>query len=407
MKILSKLLLAAILIMGVSAKNRLENEESYYLKMHANNPVNWYPWSEEAFERAKKENKLIFLSIGYSTCHWCHVMEKESFENPEIAKLLNRDYIAIKVDKEERPDIDKFYQQLYRVMRNRSGGWPLTMILTPNKRPLFAATYIPAEDIYKRSGLKSILPLIAKEYKKNPQKFEEVGEGILELAKAINRVSNKKEPISLDIINRVKLESSLVFDKEYGGFGKGAKFPQEALLNLLLDIYQLKEDKEILQMVDKTLLAMAKGGLFDHIEGGFFRYSTQRDYSIPHFEKMLYSNGNLIELYSRAYLITSKPLYKKIVKETIEFIDKRFFYNGLYFSASDADSNGKEGEYFLYDFKSVVDELVKRGFKKEEAIEELNNLSITADGNFRDELSHVILKGEVKEEIVEVLRDIR
>ena len=247
----------------IFAKNHLVGEESPYLQQHVNNPVEWYPWGDEAFKRAKERNKLIFLSIGYSTCHWCHVMERESFENEEIAKLLNRDFIAIKVDKEERPDIDRYYQTVNRVINQKGGGWPLTVILTPNKKPIFSATYIPADDKYGLRGLKSLLPLVVKEYYKNLTKYNKIADSIIDAVKKVSSNSSKPKEIDLKVAKKALSEYSARFDKEYGGFGRGVKFPSENSLNLLLVIYNVSKDKRALEMVDKTLTAMAKGGIYD------------------------------------------------------------------------------------------------------------------------------------------------
>ncbi len=390
-----------------SFSNHLIYENSPYLQQHAHNPVNWYPWSKKAFNKAKKEHKLIFLSIGYSTCHWCHVMEKESFENKEIAKLLNRDFIAIKVDREERPDLDKYYQKIHQIITQRGGGWPLTIILTPNKKPIFAATYIPAYDRYGMQGLESLLPLIAKEYKKNPKKFEKIGDEIVALAKNLNNQTIPTKTINKTLIKKALNELYSQFDKQYGGFGVDVKFPREATLALLIDIYKLTQNKKALFMLTKTLDAMAQGGIYDQIEGGFFRYSTNKDFSIPHFEKMLYSNANLIAIYTKAYFLTNNPLYKKVALESIKAIEERFYYKGLYFSASDADTKGVEGGYFVYSYKEAFDALIKNGYSKEKAKKELSALGFSEDGNFKEELNNPILKRKVTPQTIAILQKLR
>jgi len=395
------------LVAKESFSNHLINESSPYLQQHAHNLVHWYPWGKEALSKAKREKKLIFLSIGYSTCHWCHVMEQESFENKEIAKLLNRDYIAIKVDREERPDLDRYYQKIHQIITQRGGGWPLTIILTPNTRPIFAATYIPAKDRYGMDGLETILPYLAKEYRKNPKKLESIGKEVLSISKQIESQKFRPHKVSKAVINKTINELYARFDKKYGGFGEGVKFPREATLLLLIDIYKLSQSKKALGMLTKTLDAMAKGGIYDQIEGGFFRYSTRRDFSIPHFEKMLYTNALLIEVYTKAYFITKKPLYKRVVLESIAQIDKRFRDKNLYFSASDADSDGVEGGYFVYSYDEALKALMQHGYSQQKAKKELAKLGFSEDGNFEEELNHPLLKAKVAPKTLAILRDMR
>ncbi len=399
------IILLPLLLFGFT--NHLINQESPYLQQHAHNPVNWYPWSKKAFNKAKKENKLIFLSIGYSTCHWCHVMEKESFENKKIASILNKYYVAIKVDKEEKPNIDRFYQRIYQILQQSGGGWPLTIILTPNKRPIFAATYIPAFDRYDMNGLDSILPQIAKAYHKNPKKFEAFGKKILTLAKNSFTLPAKKTKITQfekKLLTSIKNE----FEPKFGGFSAFIKFPQSNILNLLLDYYALTHNKTALFMATKTLDNMAKGGIYDQIEGAFFRYSTQKDWSIPHFEKMLYTNAQLINTYLKAYKITKKPLYKKIALNSIAFIEKYFLSKeSLYFGASDADSNGMEGGYFIYKYENTLKFLLQHKITKNEAKKALQALCITKEGNFKKGFSNPCLKSNVNQKIIMLLKKMR
>ena len=407
MKIFILTLFILITLIAKEPTNHLINEPSPYLQQHAHNLVNWYPWSKKAFVKAQKEKKLIFLSIGYSTCHWCHVMEKESFENPKIARLLNRDYIAIKVDKEERPDLDKYYQNIHQIITQRGGGWPLTIILTPNKEPIFAATYIPAEDRYGMDGLESLLPYLAKEYKNNPNKLEKIAKEIEAIAKHINTQTFQPHTVTKDIIQKIIDELYARFDKKYGGFGDRVKFPREATLLLLIDIYKLTHNKKAFTMLTKTLDAMAKGGIYDQIEGGFFRYSTKRDFSIPHFEKMLYTNALLIEVYTKAYFINKKPLYKKVVLESINTIEKYFYNNNLYFSASDADSDGVEGGYFIYNYNEALKTLIRHGLTPAKAKKELVKLGFTKEGNFENGYNNPIRKGKVSAQTIAILKDMR
>ncbi|BAF70239.1 thioredoxin domain-containing protein [Nitratiruptor sp. SB155-2] len=385
--------------------NELIYEESPYLKQHAHNPVHWLSWGKKAFELAKKLDRPIFLSIGYSTCHWCHVMERESFENEEIAELINRYYVPVKVDKEERPDLDKFYQTVFRVMHHRSGGWPLTIIMTPEKKPYFSATYIPAEDGYGVEGMRTVLPKYAILYHRQKRRVQKRGEAVLKLVDTVMHA--KFNPVQLDKSLALKALNEIQkdFDPVYGGFSKRVKFPQSSTIELLLDIYQLTKKDIALDMAVKSLDNMAYGGIFDQIDGAFFRYSTRRDWSAPHFEKMLYTNAELIRVYTRAYTITKKPLYKEVVLRSIKEIDRRFGHYGLYFSASDADTKGEEGGYFLFRYEDALKALKKAGVKNPQ--KELENLSIEPDGNFDGEYSNPIKKGKVSATTLKVLQDIR
>ncbi|WP_200762340.1 thioredoxin domain-containing protein [Nitrosophilus alvini] len=376
--------------------NALIYEESPYLQQHAHNPVNWYPWGEEAFEKAKREHKPIFLSIGYSTCHWCHVMEKESFENEEIAELLNRYYIAIKVDKEEMPHLDKYYQKVYQLLHERGGGWPLTIILTEDMKPFFAATYIPPEDGYGVKGMKTILPLLAKEYKNNRKKIEITANAIVSLMKSVENMQTKTVLLDLGVAEKAVKEIEGYYDNIYKGFSKRIKFPESSRIRLLIDIYLATGNEKAFKMADETLSAMAKGGIYDQIEGAFFRYTTDRRWQIPHFEKMLYTNAELIELYTKMYILTKKPLYKKVVIETIAEIERRFENNSLYYSASDADTDGIEGGYFIYSFQDTLKYFQKRGFKKENAQKVLAYFGIVEDGNIDSEYSNPHINENIK-----------
>ncbi len=369
--------------------NSLIYQNSPYLLEHAHNPVDWYAWTKEAFKKAKEENKMIFLSIGYSTCHWCHVMEKESFENLQVAKVLNKNYISIKVDREEMPSIDKHFQDVYYLMNKRGGGWPLTILLTPDGKPFFSATYIPREPKYGRSGLLQILNYFVKMKKDNYKKIVSTADDVEKYLKLSqnNRVNTPikiKENLANGFIKGIEKH----YDKDNHGIGIAPKFPHASSINTLLDIYRLSGDKIALKLADGMLNAMAKGGIYDQIEGGFFRYSTDEKWMIPHFEKMLYTNAELLEDYTKAYSITKNPLYKKIATGIIAFVDKRFEKEGVFFSASDADSydakkrENEEGEYFVYTYKEAKDALLKNGVKNYKEI--LDYFGITKEGNFKD-----------------------
>ncbi|HIP62069.1 MAG TPA: thioredoxin domain-containing protein, partial [Sulfurovum sp.] len=295
--------------------NALVNESSLYLKQHAHNPVNWYPWGEEALEKAKKENKLIFLSIGYSTCHWCHVMREESFEDEAIAAMLNEDYISIKVDREELPQIDKKYQKLYMDMQGKRGGWPLNVFLTATLEPIHIAIYIPATKGYGSLGMMDMLPAFSKSYRENPK---EIAKLVLSYKNVKKKNKSLEQNLTIGIISKVMMEIENSFDTKWAGFATRPKFPEASKIELLINIYKLNGDKKALQMAKSTLKAMAEGGIYDQIEGGFFWYTTDERWHIPHFEKMLYTNAELIPQYVSMYEITKNPLYKKVVTQTIE-----------------------------------------------------------------------------------------
>jgi uncharacterized protein YyaL (SSP411 family) len=344
--------------------NRLAKESSPYLLQHAHNPVNWYAWGPEAFERAKKENKLIFLSIGYSSCHWCHVMERESFSNADIAKIMNENFVCIKVDREERPDVDDIYMTALQVIDSH-GGWPLNMFLTPTGKPIIGGTYFPPEDKKVGDdtipGMKSVLARVIELDKKERDELFKQADKIAEFTvDALNRNSN--------LIALIKLERNLVndvtdafeIDPEFGGTGtkagnfRGPKFPRPPVWNFLLSQSRKPGKEQLAKLVKLTLHNIAEGGIYDHLGGGFHRYSTERTWTVPHFEKMLYDNAQLIELYSQAYKLDADPLYKRVVAETCAFM-KREMMNaeGVFYSALDADSNHKEGEFYVWTVEEI------------------------------------------------------
>ena len=386
------IILLITVVMAMQAKNykytnELIHEDSPYLLQHAHNPVNWMPWSKKAFEKAKKENKLIFLSIGYSTCHWCHVMEEESFENEKVAKILNDNYVAIKVDREEMPSVDKHFQDVYYLMNKRGGGWPLTIILTPERKPFFSATYIPREPKYGRPGLIEMLKYFVSLKEKNPQKLQAAAKDVEKYLNLMENTPKKsKVPLKSDMAKEFVKGVAKNFDKDNFGIGLAPKFPHASTLRALLEIYRLNHDKDALTMADEMLTAMAKGGIYDQIEGGFFRYSTDERWMIPHFEKMLYTNAELLEDYTLAYKITKKELYKDIVDELVSFLKKRFEKDGVFYSASDADSidpktkKKEEGAYFVYDYNEAENALKKGGINNYKEI--LEYFGISEDGNF-------------------------
>jgi uncharacterized protein YyaL (SSP411 family) len=337
--------------------NRLINETSPYLLQHANNPVDWYPWGPEALERAGKENKLILLSIGYSACHWCHVMEHESFENPSIAKLMNDNFISIKVDREERPDLDQIYMTAVQMMTG-SGGWPMTVFLLPSGEPVFGGTYFPPDDRYGRPGFPRVLQAIAEAYRTRKDEMIQNAKGFRqELAKQSLKKSGGEE-IDASLLDIAYRSLGSRFDPREGGFGGAPKFPPAMSIDFLLRYHHRTSDEHALHMTTLTLDKMAYGGMYDQVGGGFHRYSTDDHWLVPHFEKMLYDNALLARAYTDAYRATGIPLYKRIAEETLDFVVREMRdANGSFYSTQDADSEGVEGKYYVWtldEFRQVV-----------------------------------------------------
>lgn len=339
--------------------NRLVNEKSPYLLQHAYNPVNWYPWGKEAFEKAKLEDKPVFLLIGYSTCHWCHVMEEESFEDFEVADILNKNFVSIKVDKEERPDIDSIYMSTCQALTGH-GGWPLTIIMTPEQKPFFAGTYFPKKSRYGMPGLIDILQTVKEKWNQNKDELINASEEIIKAIK--NQYSDNAidGELSNELIHNAYSIYKRSYDSENGGFGNAPKFPASHNLMFLLRYFSINKEKAALEMVEKTLQQMYRGGLFDHVGFGFSRYSTDEKWLVPHFEKMLYDNALLTMVYLEAYQITKKELYKTIAIKTMEYILREMTDDeGGFYSAQDADSDGQEGKYYLLTPEEVVNVLGK------------------------------------------------
>jgi uncharacterized protein YyaL (SSP411 family) len=359
--------------------NQLINEKSPYLLQHADNPVDWYPWSEEAFDKAKNENKPIFLSIGYSTCHWCHVMAHESFEDPDVAKLMNEAFVNIKVDREERPDIDKVYMEVCQMMTG-SGGWPLTIIMTPEKEPFFAATYIPKDNRFGRLGLLGLVPEIVKLWSSEKQRIVET---IDRVKSALTSITKTQTPSTLDsdTITLAITQLSQRFDEKAGGFGRAPKFPSPHNLLLLLRHWNRTKDEWSLFMVEKTLKEMRKGGIFDHLGFGFHRYSTDAHWLLPHFEKMLYDQAMLLMAYTEAYQITRNPLYAQVADEIFTYIKRDLMSpEGGFYSAEDADSEGEEGKFYIWSMDEI-----KETLNPDEADVFFTVYNIRSNGNFQDE----------------------
>ena len=361
--------------------NHLANEQSPYLLQHADNPVDWYPWGKEAFKKARELDRPIFLSIGYSTCHWCHVMEHESFEDDSVAKLLNDSFISIKVDREELPEIDHVYMSVCQAMTG-GGGWPLTIVMTPAKEPFFAGTYFPKDKRGGRSGLFQILPMIADAWN---SKRQDIMTSVGQVKNYLDQLNSKPagNNFSTELINRAYDQFRNGFDEEYGGFFRAPKFPSPHNLIFLMRYHHSFDNKIALDMATKTLKQMRLGGIYDHIGFGFHRYSTDRHWLVPHFEKMLYDQAMIAMAYTEAYHITGEDIFAQTAREIFTYVLRDMTASeGGFFSAEDADSEGEEGKFYIWT-EQEIKEVLGEDYGKE-----FNDIfSITTPGNYRDESS--------------------
>lgn len=358
--------------------NRLIHEASPYLQQHAHNPVDWYPWGPDALERAKAEDKPIFLSIGYSACHWCHVMEHESFSNPEITAAMNANFVCIKVDREERPDLDQVYQSICQMV-TRSGGWPLSVFLTPDQKPFYVGTYYPPTERYGRPGFKQLVLALARAYAEKRGEVARVSESWTDaIARSEETGETAGDIPGRAVIAEAARDMAARIDEENGGFGGAPKFPNSFSLEVMLRQWKHAGDRRLLDLVTLTLRKMAEGGIYDQLAGGFHRYSVDAHWSVPHFEKMLYDNAALPPLYLAAWQATGEPQFRQVATETLDYVLREMTHpEGGFYSTTDADSEGEEGKFFVFDRAEVFEavgpdlgELMCRHY------------GVTMDGNF-------------------------
>jgi len=361
--------------------NRLAREKSPYLRQHAENPVDWYPWGDEAFERAAREDKPVFLSIGYSACHWCHVMERESFADEEVARVLNASFVCVKVDREERPDLDQHYMSVCQALTG-AGGWPLTIVMTPEKRAFFAGTYFPKERRWGRPGLLEIVPVIGEAWR---ARREEVLRSAAEILGAVERGGGRaqaatEERLSVTTLDVAFRDLAADFDEARGGFGGAPKFPLPHRTGFLLRYWKRTGDRKALAMAEKTLGAMRRGGIYDQVGSGFHRYSTDAEWLVPHFEKMLYDQALLAEAYAEAFLAAGNVEFRRTAAEIADYVVRDLAAPaGGFYSAEDADSEGEEGKFYLW----TIDE-IREALEPGEAELAAQVFNVEAGGNFAE-----------------------
>lgn len=353
--------------------NRLIHEKSPYLLQHKSNPIHWYAWGEEALQASRVQNKPIFLSIGYSTCHWCHVLERESFEDEEVAAMLNENFICIKVDREEHPDVDQFYMNVVQAMTG-NGGWPLTVIMTPEKIPVFGGTYFP------RDQLMQIITALDSAWKDEPKKIKAVGDEVRKFIEAGDRISSQSVTLDETMMKDFYKKSLISYDEDNGGFGLAPKFPPTMKMRLLLRIAKRTGDKHAVKMVASTLAHMARGGIYDHLAGGFHRYSTDALWLVPHFEKMLYDQAALAMVYLEGYQVTENKVFETVARGVLDYVLKDMTHpQGGFYSAEDADSEGEEGTYYVWS-----DAELKKLLTLEEYKQSYKIFGVTPGGNFEE-----------------------
>ena len=365
---------------GAYLPNRLSTETSPYLIQHSDDPVDWYPWGEEALGKSRELDKPILLSIGYSACHWCHVMQHESFQNPEIADQMNRQFINIKVDREERPDLDSIYMRAVQLLTGH-GGWPMTVFLTPERKPFYGGTYFPPRDTHGMPGFKTVLDSLISVYYKQRDEVETATDQILELIHKNAHHANFRGKPSQEICDTAFSTLSRDFDPIYGGFGGAPKFPQPMILSFLLRYHYSTNNLDALKMVEFTLKKMAYGGIYDQLGGGFHRYSTDEKWLVPHFEKMLYDNALLSRVYLETYKITGNHFYRNILEDTLDYVLREMTgKDGGFFSSQNADSENVEGKFFLWSEGEILEELGKEDF-----IVFSRLFDVSPEGNFENE----------------------